>query len=120
MQTSRNPVRFSMRDWWWELTSWALGTTFLLALIALLSSFNGKRLDTWQSDLSINAIVSVLAQAAQSSLLVILNSGISQLKWDWLRKTKYKEDIQLFDDASRGPLGSLDLLWKHVVEHRRA
>jgi hypothetical protein len=51
---------------------------------------------------------------------VSLSSGTSQLKWDWFRKTKYKEDIQLFDDASRGPLGSLDLLWKHVVEHRRA
>ncbi|KAF2680428.1 hypothetical protein K458DRAFT_254370, partial [Lentithecium fluviatile CBS 122367] len=96
--------------WWWELLSWVIGTLSLFALLLLLALFSDKAVTSWNSKVSINAIVSALAQTAQSSLAVSLGSGISQLKWDWLRTRRQRKDIETFDNASRGPLGSLVLV----------
>ena len=39
--------------------------------------------------------------------------GISQLKWTYFQQRPHRlAELQVFDDASRGPLGSLQLLWK--------
>ncbi|OAL48704.1 hypothetical protein IQ07DRAFT_84448 [Pyrenochaeta sp. DS3sAY3a] len=105
---------FTLSDWWWELLSWMMGTLSLLAMLLLLAFFHNKSVATWRSKLSINSIVSALAQTSQTSLAVSLNSGIGQLKWDWLRTRRQKRDIDTFDCASRGPLGSLGLVWKQL------
>ncbi|KAK4951493.1 hypothetical protein LTR10_010469 [Elasticomyces elasticus] len=48
----------------------------------------------------------------RSSLLLYVTQGIAQLKWPYFqRRTHRLSDLQIFDDASRGPLGSLYLLW---------
>lgn len=105
---------FTLFDWWWELLSWMIGTLSLLTMLLLLTFFHNKSTTTWRSKLSINAIVSALAQTSQTSLAVSLSSGIGQLKWDWLRSRRQKRDIDTFDDASRGPLGSLNLIWRQL------
>jgi len=38
--------------------------------------------------------------------------SISQLKWLWFRKPRTLHDIEIFDDASRGPMGALRLVFK--------
>ncbi|KAK8009694.1 hypothetical protein PG989_000627 [Apiospora arundinis] len=48
-----------------------------------------------------------------SSLLVPVSSTIGQSKWSWIGKRSRKlEDIAAYDEASRGPWGSLVLLLK--------
>ncbi|KAK6855613.1 hypothetical protein PG995_007764 [Apiospora arundinis] len=48
-----------------------------------------------------------------SSLLVPVSSTIGQSKWSWIGKRRRKlEDIAAYDEASRGPWGSLVLLLK--------
>jgi hypothetical protein len=38
--------------------------------------------------------------------------GISQLKWTYFQQRPQRlYDMQIFDDASRGPLGSMTMLW---------
>lgn len=106
----------TLKDWRWEVISWALGTAFLLALLLLLALFDNKSTSEWKSKLSINAIASALAQAAQSSLAVSLGSCISQLKWDWFRQGRPTHQLEIFDEASRGPLGSLFLLWEQIFK----
>ncbi|KAI0152658.1 hypothetical protein GGR57DRAFT_167517 [Xylariaceae sp. FL1272] len=50
--------------------------------------------------------------ASKSSLLFAVGSTISQWKWRWFQcgRNRRMMDMQLFDDASRGPWGSFVLL----------
>ncbi|OAL55043.1 hypothetical protein IQ07DRAFT_284443 [Pyrenochaeta sp. DS3sAY3a] len=105
---------FTIKDWWWEIVSWAIGTIALAALLILLTMFHTKETSIWKSRLSMNAIIAALSQTSQSSLAVSLASGISQSKWEWLRSKRQRRDIETFDKASRGPLGSLMLIWEQI------
>ena len=66
-------------------------------------------------DVTFNAIISILATAIKSSILLVLAAVLGQYRWLWLRRSIPKSctlcDLQLLDDASRGPLGALILLW---------
>jgi hypothetical protein len=98
--------------WKWELFAWLLGTIGLIANIALMIASDKKLLKDWKSDVQITAFVATLAQLSQSSLLVPIASSIAQLKWDWAKYSQATaKDIHRFDLASRGPDGSIRLLW---------
>ena len=101
---------YSLKNWSWELATWVLGTAAFVAIVVLLITFQGKRFDSWHSDIQITTIIAALSQLAQSALLVSLAACLGQLKWTWLRDERSAEDLQLFDEASRGPYGSLRLL----------
>jgi len=56
--------------------------------------------------------ISVFSTLSKSALLVAVAEGISQLKWIYFRERRHRlYDLQVFDEASRGPWGSLQLLW---------
>ena len=99
-------------EWLWELSTWFIGTISLLVAVILLVSFNNKPLNRWNSRISLNAIASVLSQAAMSALLFPVSSSIGQMKWIWYRRDNCFLDVDSFDKASRGPQGSLEFLWK--------
>jgi NhaP-type Na+/H+ or K+/H+ antiporter len=98
--------------WKWELFIWFLGTIGLLSILTLISIFNGTSQKDWHSDIQITAFVAALAQVSQSALLVPTASSIAQLKWKWVSHVARSAiDLQKFDLASRGPDGSMRLLW---------
>ena len=69
-----------------------------------------------QLDTAIIALVTV----TRVSMTAIVEAAISQGAWIWIseaaqRRSPHKalfSDFRLFDDASRGVLGSLSLLWR--------
>jgi hypothetical protein len=106
-----------VKDWWWEALTWLVGTISTWLLMALLCHFDKKPVSQWKSKISLNAIVAILSQAAQSALCVSVGSCISQLKWRWIKTDQPVTDIALFDRASRGPEGSLVLLMKMIFKY---
>jgi hypothetical protein len=100
----------SLRPWKWELATWLLGTTALGAIITLLILYRDKPLKNWTADFRLATTIAALSQVAQSALLVSISSCIGQLKWSYLRKECSTLDISRFEEASRGPQGSLMLL----------
>jgi hypothetical protein len=99
-----------LRNWWWEITTWFLGTTALALIVVLLMVFQGRHSGSWHSRIQITAMISALSQVTQSALTVTLSSAIGQLKWVWLQSPRFAGDLDTFDEASRGPEGSLRLL----------
>lgn len=100
------------RDWRWEIFTWILGTTSLLVIVILLLCFQDKPLSSWKSDLQITAIIAVFSQISQSAFLVPVSYCTGQLKWNWFQaENRPLYDIELFDLASRGPDGSIRLLY---------
>ncbi|KAI1177003.1 hypothetical protein F4777DRAFT_544248 [Nemania sp. FL0916] len=115
--TSKPPSRTSYwtrinEGWTLEVVSQLCSVAFLLALIILLSRLDGRTLSAWTIAVSPNAFVAVLSIASKASLIYALGQTISQLKWLHLtEKPDRLEDLQHYDDASRGPLGALRMLW---------
>lgn len=107
-----------LREWNWEIATWLLATVSLATMLILLRLFHDRPLDEWRSKVSLNAMLAVFSQIAQSALLVSLGSCIGQLKWDWFGVARDVVDVERFDEASRGPQGALTLLWNHSIKHR--
>ncbi|KAF2730568.1 hypothetical protein EJ04DRAFT_409067, partial [Polyplosphaeria fusca] len=104
-------VRAVVNGWRWELFTWVLGTLGFVATLVLLLHFDGRPQSSWKSPIQITTMIAALAQLSQTALLVPISYGIGQLKWSWFRQERTAIDLDRFDLASRGPDGSLRLLW---------
>lgn len=64
--------------------------------------------------------MSILATASKASLLLTIGTSIGQLKWIWFQQGPKRPlyNLQSFDDASRGPLGSLKILFQRPQQDR--
>ncbi|KAL1850779.1 hypothetical protein Daus18300_012787 [Diaporthe australafricana] len=84
----------------------------LVALAALLAAYDDRAVFDWKG-VTLNAVVSVLSTASRASLLYAISELISQWKWIVFTSTRRPLiDFERIDAASRGPLGSLGLMWK--------
>lgn len=113
----RQTVGQIFRLWWWEILTWSVGTIATLTIILILIAFNNKPFSMWHSRVSLNAIISALSQLSQSALIVAVASCIGQQKWTWFKTSRKLNDLKDFDDASRGPEGSLRFLFKHPSKY---
>ncbi|KAF2000384.1 hypothetical protein P154DRAFT_534730 [Amniculicola lignicola CBS 123094] len=96
--------------WMWEFLCWLFGTGCIFGMVGILLYFRNHPLEDWHSQIQISTIISGLSQGAQSSLMVGVSACIGQLKWPYLKKNRRTIDIRKFEEATRGPEGSLKLL----------
>ncbi|KAI1414724.1 hypothetical protein F5Y13DRAFT_158200 [Hypoxylon sp. FL1857] len=73
---------------------------------------DGLPLQAWRLPIQPNSLVAALVTVAKASMMVSVASCINQLKWrHFALHSRKLMDLQLFDNASRGPWGSALLLW---------
>lgn len=101
-----------VKSWWKEILTWLLATVALLTIVVLLAAFDGKLVRQWHSRVSINTMIAVLAQVEVSALMVSVQASLGQLKWIWFQQQRPLVGMETFDSATRGPEGSVKLLWK--------
>lgn len=101
-------------NWLLELSAVLFSMSCLIVMLAILIGVNGKPLASWKIvnvQLTPNTLVSIFSTLAKSSILLLIAEGISQLKWTFFEQCAHRVfDLQIFDDASRGPLGALQFL----------
>ncbi|KAI9878887.1 MAG: hypothetical protein M1830_010243 [Pleopsidium flavum] len=98
-------------DWWlWEVAANFLSVVAVAAIVAILVAYDTKEIPELSHGITLNAIISILANLARASLLVAIAAAISQLKWLWFQDKRSLHDLQVFDDASRGPGGALSMI----------
>lgn len=104
--------------WLWETTCILFSTACVITMTILSSRLDGMWLSKWTFFLQPSTIFSILAAAAQSSMMVVVVQVLSQLKWLQmsLPKAQPLADFVTFDSASRGPLGSLSLFYLYNTE----
>lgn len=56
-------------------------------------------------------VLAILSAIMRAVMLLPVATAIGQLKWGWFRSERRLVDIEKFDEASRGMLGSLKLIW---------
>ena len=103
--------QLSIDLWIWEVGSLLLSTCCVGAIIVILLEYDNKPLPTWNYGLTINGVISILAVVAKASMILPIAEAISQLKWHWYwGRQRPIMDFQVFDAASRGPWGCVQML----------
>ncbi|KAF9640040.1 hypothetical protein BFW01_g11846 [Lasiodiplodia theobromae] len=100
------------QNWWfWELAGAILSAVCILAVVVLAYNINKTLLSAWKLPSSPSTMISTFITIAKTAMLLPVSEGLSQLKWlyFWINRSKHRPlgDIEAFEDASRGPWGSL-------------
>lgn len=106
--------------WALEFVALFISIGSLVSAAVVLSRFDGRRLEEWEFGpgggggylgVSLNTLISLLGVISKASLAFVLSQAISQHKWNWFRTREDKlRAFEKFDQGSRGPWGSLNLL----------
>ncbi|KAF4824770.1 hypothetical protein CGCSCA5_v000691 [Colletotrichum siamense] len=100
-----------LKDWWQEVLWCVISLATFVALVLVLKEFNQKPLPRWPSGITLNTIIAALSTVARTAFLIPVSEGLSQSKWAWFKKKpRPLADFDMFDQASRGPWGSVGLL----------
>ncbi|KAL8698398.1 MAG: hypothetical protein Q9224_001869 [Gallowayella concinna] len=105
-------------DWWLlEILSIALGIAIFVALCSVLRHYDGKpvrpTISILGGNITLNTLVSILSTISKAALLFTVSGCISQSKWSWyLNQQKPLGELSVFDEASRGAWGALQLIVK--------
>ncbi|TEA15629.1 hypothetical protein C8034_v001501 [Colletotrichum sidae] len=113
-KTHIKPARFSNSGTWtFEVASLCVTVLAAAAIVGVLAAYDGRPLSSWKFQITINAVIALLATVATATMAVVLASGISQLKWIHFKTRRQPlSDMEVFDDASRGTWGALMMLFK--------
>ncbi|CAG7564621.1 unnamed protein product [Fusarium equiseti] len=98
--------------WRWELLQLLIASGLFAAICIVLYMYSGKELPEWKNlGITLNTLVSIIATFSRASIAIISSEVLAQLKWEWLSSSfRPMPDVQMFDTATRGIIGSLRLL----------
>lgn len=100
-------------SWWWEFTGMAFSLCAFTAALILLGTLQGKPLSSWAFPIAPNSLLSVFVTLSKTALLLVVSGCIGQLKWLFFHNGEHRmTDLQVFEEASRGPLGSLGFFFR--------
>lgn len=97
-----------------EIVSLLVAAASLIALFILLKQCNNKPSPQWSLGhwgFTLKAILSVVLAIFWGSLLMPVAQTINQASWIWYMQPNFLQDLTYYDSASRGPLGSIRLLY---------
>jgi hypothetical protein len=104
-----------IKRWLLEIISWVFSAMCMAAVIVVLFILKDDPLTDWslvnKVGLTLNAYISILSKMAGAALILPVSEALGQLKWSWFQQnSRQMWDFEIFDNASRGPWGSLLLL----------
>lgn len=111
------PFKFA---WGLELLAAGVSVVTMIAMLVVLAVFDGRVTKELLDSVSLNSLVSALATIFRVALLIPMGAALRQSKWLWFVPKKTGErgsgneigDLEVFDDASRDPLGCVLLFFK--------
>lgn len=104
----------------YEIGAIVLSLVFMSAVVVVLKKIDGQLISSWNMPLSPNTSIAVFSTLPKSTILFVISGCLGQLKWVYFEQRGQRlMSLQIFDDASQGPLGSLWLLlrirWSAVI-----
>ncbi|KAI0414990.1 hypothetical protein F5X98DRAFT_234993 [Xylaria grammica] len=118
MANNIHTLRRSLYRWKWELLWTSLSLASLATSIVLLAVQDGRRLDSWTAFFTLNTFISILAQVSRTTLAFGISSSLGQAKWNIFSTGSGTLALfDAFDQASRGPWGSVGLACRLRLRH---
>lgn len=118
------PHKVSIFGWWkYELLATAISIGAIMALALVVRRYEGRPIEeiNLPKSLQLSALVAALSTVIRVSLLVPVANAMSQDSWLWFSNSGQRngkacrsrlKDLDLTDNASRGPWGSFVFLLK--------
>lgn len=107
--------------WWWEIGGALLSIICVGLVLVVLFEANDIALAAWPLWIQPNSLIAVFTTVGKSAMMVPIASCISQLKWRHFElRANRLSHLQVLDEASRGPWGSLMLLFDFRMSARIA
>ena len=105
---------YHLKAWGAEVAWCTLALVLLLAIAGILNHYKGRTEKKWfNGELTLNAVVAFVATLCRAAMVIPIAECISQLKWNsFASGNRPLKDLYAFDQASRGPYGSMVLLFK--------
>ncbi|KAK4446721.1 hypothetical protein QBC34DRAFT_304568 [Podospora aff. communis PSN243] len=98
-------------NWWWEIGAAFVSAVCMGLILVILTLADGIALEAWKLPIQPNSLISVFTTIGKSALMVPLAGCLSQLAWQhFASEPRSLDHIRVFDDASRGPWGAMELL----------
>ncbi len=105
-------TRLELSGWSLEMVGLLLTIAAFISLLVVLKKVDNQPLSTWHFPFSVNTVISSLSIIIKTPLAFAVGSCLGQGKWSWFTKRSGPlSGFVTFDDASRGPLGCVALLW---------
>ncbi|KAL3490103.1 hypothetical protein BJX62DRAFT_226069 [Aspergillus germanicus] len=106
----RHPV-YSRTEWLYETGTLILSAGLLAGIICIFIKMKDKPLSNWTASITLTATISTLTTFCSAALMHSVSQFIGQLKWIHFKDGSHKlSHFEVFDEASRGPWGSILLL----------
>ena len=104
-------IRYLTDSWIVEYSSLCVALTTLAAIFIVLAEYNSRSLSDWKHDFNLNTVLAILSTVVKGTTILPVAAALGQLKWAWYFQEKRPlKDFQVFDAASRGPVGAIWLL----------
>ncbi|KAF1845120.1 uncharacterized protein K460DRAFT_376610 [Cucurbitaria berberidis CBS 394.84] len=104
-----NASENAFKRWLFEILSWLISAFCMVSIIGIYIRINGRK--TIESE-ALLTLTNFLGKIASAALIVPTSEALGQLKWNWFHNSKAMWDFEIFDKASRGPLGAMMLLFR--------
>lgn len=102
-----------IKTWLWELLALIICIASLLAIIVTVSIRHGRPPPIFPLGITINAVVAIYSTIMKTTMVYCAAEAVSQSKWIWFgQEARNLSDVELYDQASRGPWGALIMLWR--------
>lgn len=98
------------RLWLWESAACLLSLVMLGLICYNLIKLHDNPTFYWTWPWNVTSVLALAVTIMKASLLIPIASSLGQLKWHWFRRSRSLKGLELFDEASRGSLGSIRLL----------
>lgn len=103
--------RHVLRYWCLEILTVVVAILLLVAIISLLSYYDGRYMPEWPFDINLNSAVAFLSTFLRAAIVAAVAEIIGQIKWTWFtERTRPLHHLQDFDAASRSIIGSIRLV----------
>jgi hypothetical protein len=111
--TINSTRRIIYRFWLVELLAICASLIALIILFGILKRFDLKPVahSGLYSGLP-TTLVNAFTTIMRTAMLLPVATALAQLQWSWFQTEKALQDIEIFDDATRGVFGSILLLTK--------
>jgi hypothetical protein len=98
-----------------EIIQLLISLASMVWLVCLLIRYDNKPLSDWTFYVSFPATLAILSTASRAAGVAAVGTCLSQYKWlHLLQRPRKLEDLDLIDEASRGTIGSLWLIFQRA------
>lgn len=101
-------------SWLPEFLALLISLLSTVVIFGLLTAYNGQDITRWHfpAGVTLNAVISTFSTISKGFLAVAVSAGLGQWKWLWFqRRSRSLKAFAAFDRSSRGPWGSMQLLF---------